>query len=297
MPQPQISSHSLPFTCDPAREQSTSKLGSVNGKKCGRKRNLRSSPSSSRKKYFERALEVGKRDAFVDDEAFHLEERHAVRRVDFVTAIAAAGRDDAQRRRLREHGADLHCGGLRAHEAATAQRAGLEAGAGGETVFLEIKCVLLVARGMIGQRVERVEIEDFVLDVGAIGESEAEAAEDFDGAVARLQNGMERAGRLVAAGQRGIEVGGLGRGGEVGLLRVEGGGDLVLGRVGGLADDGLLVAGNLGHALEQLGPASAAREVLDAHFLERVGRRRAGDGAEDFFTEGLDVVEHGESRA
>jgi hypothetical protein len=143
------------------------------------------------------------------------------------------------------------------------------------------------------RRVERVEVEDLVFDVGAVGEREAEAAKDLDGAVARLQDGMERAGRLVAAGQRGIEVGGLGGGRELGLFRVESGGDFVLGRVGGLADDGLLVAGDLGHALEQLGPASAAREVLDADFLERVGRRRAGDGAEDFFTEGLDFVEHG----
>ncbi len=127
------------------------------------------------------------------------------------------------RRRLGEHGANLHGGGLRAHEAAAAERFAVEANAGREAVFLEVKGVLLVTRGVVGQRVERIEIEDFVFDVGAVGEREAEAAENLDGAVARLQHGMKRAGRLVTAGQRGIEVGRFGRGGQLGLAGVEGG--------------------------------------------------------------------------
>ena len=83
---------------------------------------------------FERALEIGEGDAFVDVEAFHLGELREVRGVDFVAAIGGAGRDDADGRRLRFHGADLDGGGLRAQEAAIGQ----------------VKGVLLVAGGVIG---------------------------------------------------------------------------------------------------------------------------------------------------
>ena len=55
-----------------------------------------------------------------------------------------------------EHGVDLHRGGLRAHEAAAPGAFAIEAETGRQAVFLEIKGVLLIARGMIRRRVERL---------------------------------------------------------------------------------------------------------------------------------------------
>ena len=47
---------------------------------------------------------------------------------------------------------------------------------------------------MVGGGVERVEAMPLGLDVGAVGEGEAHAAEDLDGAVLELGDGMQRAG-------------------------------------------------------------------------------------------------------
>ena len=170
-----------------------------------------------------------------------------------------------------EHGADLHRGSLRAHQAASAGVLPSQARTGREAVFLEVKSVLLVARGVVRRGVERVEIEDLVLDVGPIGQGEAEPAENLDGAVARLQHGMKRAGRIVAAGQRGIEIGRLGRGGEFGFAARRRRRRRRSWPRWRPCRRWAFGPGHLGHAFEQLGQAAAAREVLDADGLERVG--------------------------
>ncbi len=193
---------------------------------------------------------------------------------------------------LREHGADLHGGGLRAHEAAAAGALAVESQAGREAVLLQIERVLLVARRVVERRIERIKVEDLILDVGPISEREPEPAENLDGAIADLEHRVERAGRIVAAGQRGVEIGRLGGSGELCLARVEGGGDGVLGLVHGFADDRLLVFRHRAHLLEQLRETAAASEVLDAHGLERIGIGGAGDGGKDFGFEGGDFVEH-----
>ena len=72
---------------------STSALGSVYGKKLGRKRILRSAPNSSRSEGDERALQIGERDALADDQPFDLREHRRVRQVEIVAAIDAARRD------------------------------------------------------------------------------------------------------------------------------------------------------------------------------------------------------------
>jgi hypothetical protein len=56
----------------------------------------------------ERALEVGEGDVGVDAEAFDLVEDGRVGGVGGVVAVDLAGDDDADGRRLRDHGADLH---------------------------------------------------------------------------------------------------------------------------------------------------------------------------------------------
>ena len=72
------------------QETSTSTLGSVNGKKCGRRRTSRSSPKIARANAEQRALEVGERDVLVDREALDLVELRRVRRV-VVAPVDAAG--------------------------------------------------------------------------------------------------------------------------------------------------------------------------------------------------------------
>src|SRR5690606_34804502 len=55
----------------------------------------------------QRAFQVGERHVFVDVQAFDLVEHRRVRGVRIVQAVHLAQRDDAHRRLLREHGADL----------------------------------------------------------------------------------------------------------------------------------------------------------------------------------------------
>ncbi len=68
----------------------------------------------------ERALEVGEGDVGVDAEAFDLMEDGGVGGVGGVVAVDLAGDDDADRRGLRDHGADLHGAGVGAHQEAVA---------------------------------------------------------------------------------------------------------------------------------------------------------------------------------
>ena len=122
-------------------------------------------------------------------------ELRAVRGIDFIAAIGRAGRDHANRRSGRFHGADLDGGSVGAEQTAVRQ----------------IECVLLVARGMIGRRVERVEAMPFIFDVGAIGQREAHAPENLDAAFEHLGEGMQRAAFARCARQRDVDVSERGR--------------------------------------------------------------------------------------
>ena len=61
----------------------------------------------------ERALQVAKRNALVDNEAFHLVELRQVARVGDVAAIHLAWGNDVDRRLVFLHGVHLHARGLR----------------------------------------------------------------------------------------------------------------------------------------------------------------------------------------
>jgi hypothetical protein len=56
----------------------------------------------------------------------------------------------------------------------------------------KIEGVLLVARGMVGGSVQRIKAVPLGLDVGAVGDGEAEPAEDLDGAVDQQGERVER---------------------------------------------------------------------------------------------------------
>ena len=103
----------------------TSADGSVYGKKLGRKTALVFGPNSSRRNATIGALEVAHRDAFADDEALDLLEHRRVRHVEVVAAVDAAGGDDADRRAVPFHVADLHRRRVRAQQRRGGSAAGV----------------------------------------------------------------------------------------------------------------------------------------------------------------------------
>jgi hypothetical protein len=105
---------------------STSIEGSVKGKVAGAEAHGQvGDAEEGAQEVHQAALQVAERDAAVDHQPLHLVEHRAVRRV-VVGAVGAAGRDDADRRRLGQHGADLQRAGLGAQHRPVA--IGLRAG-------------------------------------------------------------------------------------------------------------------------------------------------------------------------
>ena len=142
---------------------STSALGSVNGKKLGRKRILDLRPEKFPEEGHEHSLEVRERDVLVNHEALNLMEHGRVADVGVAT-VNASWRDYPERRLEPGHGADLHGRGVRAQEQSV----------------LQIERCLHVARGMVGREIQRGEIVKVGLGVRAFLDPEAHAFEDAD---------------------------------------------------------------------------------------------------------------------
>ena len=154
-PAPAISSQPSP------KLMSISADGSVNGKNDGRKRTLQVvALEEVAQELGEHALQVGERDVLVDPQALDLVEHRRVRGV-AVDAIDAARRDDLDRRRVRFHVADLDRRRVRAQHVAA----------------LDVERVVHRARRMVLRHVERGEVVEVVLDLRAVGDLEAERAE------------------------------------------------------------------------------------------------------------------------
>ena len=117
----------------------------------------------------------------VDHQPLDLMEHRRVRRV-VVAAEGAAGHDDADRRLLRQHRADLHRRGVGAQHQPRAVGA-----------LRQIERVVLLARRMLGRDVERGEIVEIVLDMRALGDGETHLAEDRDDLVDGLADRMDAA--------------------------------------------------------------------------------------------------------
>ena len=213
-------------------------------------------------------LEVGERDVAVDVESLDLVEAGAVGRVGGVAAVGSARGDNADRRRMIFHVADLHRRGVGAQQG---------------SVF-QVKGVLRIARRVDLRGVQRVEVVELILDIGAFGDDEAGGAEDVDAAFDDLADRVFAALRRPHAGQRRVEP----LGGD-GLL-LEG---LAAGVDRGLHPDLKLVRGLakrlflIGRGVLQRGhdvvDPSVAAEILDAHRFERGGVFRAGRFAGGLF--------------
>ncbi len=179
---------------------STSIDGSVNGKKDGRKRIFTSGTSKNAlQNSSQDPLEVAQMGALVDDEALDLVEHRRVRLV-AVAAIGAAGADDADRRLLAEHGADLHRARMGAQHLALAIGVGVEE-----------EGVVHLARRMARREVQRGEIVEVGLDIRPLGDREAHVGEDGGELVHHLADRVDAPARDGALRQRQGDVDGLGR--------------------------------------------------------------------------------------
>ncbi len=222
------------------------------------------------RKRAERALEVGHRDVFADDEAFDLLEHRRVRQVEIVAAIHLARHDDPHRRLVGFHVADLHRRGVRAQQR-------------GRTSFAlhcarQIERVLHVARRVFGRHVERFEVVIVVFDFGSLEHLVPETREDrFD--LARGRSSTDGGGR--AAGVRpGREMSTAPTGALVASSAVLRSASCCsiscFSSLASLPSDGLEVGRSGGHRLHQRGDGAAlSSEVFVAEELEIRLRRHA----------------------
>ncbi len=213
----------------------------------------------------------------VDDEPLHLMEHRGVRLVG-IGAEGAAGRDDADRRLRRLHGADLDRRGVGAEHHALV-RAGAR---------IEIEGVVLLPCRMLVRHVERAEIIPVGLDMRPLGDREAHVAEDLDHLLPDLGDGVDRAHRLGPGGKRHVHRLGQEPRLKIGIAkrnaaRLDLSGDPVLQRVQGGAGGFPLVRRHRAKTLQPLGDRALLAERGDAHFLERAligcrGNRRGNLG-------------------
>ena len=231
---------------------------------------------------FERAFEIGEADVVGDVEAFELVEDAEVRGVDLIAAIRGAGGDDADGQCLRGfHRANLHAGGVGAQQAAIGK----------------VEGVLLVAGGVIGGRVQRIEAVELGLDLRSLGQNEAQATQRADGEIADLSEWMQRAiSRARTAWERDVDAFdgfGIERGLESKFLRL----DAVGNRGAHVVEFGtyflFLIDGHVTHVLAQRGDAAFFAEEVHANGFERGFILRGGESREGVGFEGVELCEHG----
>ena len=133
--------------------------------------------------FLQAPLEMAQVRGLVDHQPLDLMEHRRVRGV-AVEAIDAPRRDDADRRLLRHHRADLHGARVRAQHLDGVVVALFARG-------LHVEGVVLLPGRMLGRDVELGEVEIVGLDVGAFGNGEAHVAEDLGHLVPHLADGMD----------------------------------------------------------------------------------------------------------
>ena len=224
----------------------------------------------------EGALEVGHRDALVDDEALDLVEHRAVRGVVLVGAEDAAGRDDVDGRLPGEHRACLHGAGLGAQHEVVLGRLGPEG-------------VLHRARRVVGAEVERVEVEPLGLDERTFRHLPAHRDEDVGDPLGEHRDRVPGSGDLAVPGKGDVhglldEHPLLGLDLELGLTLPQ----CLVDRAPGLADPLAGVLARLGRERADLPVGQRQRRavagVLGPHPLELLEIRRAGDRGEGLLT-------------
>ncbi len=223
----------------------------------------------------------------VDDEALDLVKLRRVRGVG-VDPIGAARADDADRRLLRQHGADLHRRGVGAQQHARA-------------VFLRIEeeRVVHLPRRMALWEIQLCKVVVVGLDVGTFGDGKAHVGKDSRQLIHHLAERMDAAGFRGRLAQRQRDVDGLG-----GQPCIERGRfqdiatrgqrlrNTVLGEVDGRALRLAFVGRHLAERRKQCRDRALLAEGRDPHRFKRGFVARGGDISEDLGFE-LSEVGHG----
>ncbi|MNQ71462.1 hypothetical protein D3C85_861300 [compost metagenome] len=222
----------------------------------------------------QRRLQMTHVDVAVDHQTLDLVEHRRVGGVGILTEGAARG-DDADRRLLAHHGADLHRAGVGPQHLALARF----------RIRLQEEGVVHFPRRVLRREVQGGEVMEVVLDVRALGHSEAHLGEDGDHLIHDLHGRVHPAlaartagqGQVDALGQQaGVQLGGLQRG----LPGGQGGGDAVAQTV----DDRPLLAAFVGaeraHPLQQGRDGPCLAEGGDAHLLDRSDAGGRSDGVD-----------------
>ena len=183
----------------------------MNGKYDERNRTGRSEMAKKvRRKSIRQPFQVPQRHAAVDDETLALMKHRRVGGV-MVGAVGAAGDDDADRRLLRQHGADLARRGVGAQHLRR-----VAAAAGGQ-----IEGVMVGARRVMRGDVQRAEVEPVAFDIGAIDHAAAHGAEDRGDFLHGAGDGVDQAGLARARRQGWIDAFGQQAGVESGVLELD----------------------------------------------------------------------------
>ena len=228
----------------------------------------------------------------VDHEALDLVEHRRVRLV-AVAAIRPPWHDDADRRLLRQHSADLHRRGMRAQHR---PRAVLARG--------QIERVVHLPRGMFRRDVEHREIVVVALDIRPFGEVEPHIGEDRDQLVGHLRHRMdaprarlerERHGRQGHIHPLGLQPVLQRGGGEARLLVGNRPGDAVAQRIEGGAGGLALLGRQRAQRLQQFGDDALLAERMDTRGLQRGLVFARGDAREEIAFE-RGNVSHGGPR-
>ena len=135
------------------------------------------------------AFEIAEGDVRIHGQAFDLVEHVAVRRVGIIAAIDFARDDDAHRRLLLFHGANLHRRSVRAQQMPAARARDVEG-------------VHVVARGMMLGNIQRLEIVVRRFDFGSGDDAEADRGENAQKFVVGLADQVARADGALDAGKR-----------------------------------------------------------------------------------------------
>jgi hypothetical protein len=205
----------------------------------------------------QRALQVGERDVLVDREPLDLVELRRVGRVG-VAAVDPARDDDVERRRRGHHRARLHRRGVRAQD----------------DVGAHVERVRPLARGVRRRVVERVEVVEDVVDLGALLDVEAQAEEDVLDLAPHGREQVQPADGLGRrAGQRDVDAVGREARVELGRLElrdavVDEGLERFARLVGGAADLAALGRLELRDAAQDVRQLGLAAEEADAELLE-----------------------------
>ena len=242
-------------------------------------------PKKVRRKSISAPFEVAESEVAVQHQAFALVEHRRVRRV-VVGAVGAADDDDADRRLLGQHGADLHRRGL-----------GAQHRRWGVALCRQVERVVVGARGMVRWDVERAEIHPVGFDVGAFGDRAAHGAEDRGDLLHGAADRVDQASLAGTRRQRGIEAFGGQAGVEFGVFQGGAAGfDEPGQRVLELVQRGSALAALLGRGLaevaQQCGQASIAAKGGHADGVPGTQVGGGGKSGLGFRLQGGEIVGH-----